>query len=198
MPMTPNHIFQKIGVHPSCVTRWGERVPVRGPGVYLVSRSRDGNASPRCQRCPFDHGVLADWIKRAPDMRLNEAVPTPAALDDYLSGFWHADEAIVYIGQATGLGARLEQFFRHRLGDRRPHAGGHWLKTLSHENLWIHAAACRSARDAIRLESLALDLFQAAVLSVRPELVATPARAIPFANRAHNGRKQTLLTKQTI
>ncbi len=39
---------------------------------------------------------------------------------------------MVYVGRAgKDVGGRIGDFYATPLGDPRPHAGGHWLKTLS-------------------------------------------------------------------
>jgi hypothetical protein len=63
-------------------------------------------------------------------------------LRDRLNQFWLSDESILYIGQtesSKGIKGRVSQYYRTELGERRPHAGGHLLKTLSILNqLFVH------------------------------------------------------------
>lgn len=105
--------------------RWGGRVPARGPGVYIVELPAP------LAKPPVDHRALRDWIERVPSLELDGHRPTPHELAARLEGFWLPSETVVYIGRTTAsLTGRLAAFYRTPLGDPRPHAGGHWLKTL--------------------------------------------------------------------
>src|SRR5437879_2359420 len=48
-----------------------------------------------------------------------------------VASFWLPDEVILYVGKATSLSTRVRQYYSTPLGARSPHAGGHFLKTLS-------------------------------------------------------------------
>lgn len=51
---------------------------------------------------------------------------------DRLATFWLPDEVVLYIGLAgASVRKRVRQYYRTPLGDKRPHAGGWWLKTLT-------------------------------------------------------------------
>ena len=54
--------------------------------------------------------------------------------------FWIPGQSIVYIGcTKRSLRTRLNQFYRHRFGDRSPHRGGQAL-TLLKCQLWVYWA----------------------------------------------------------
>ncbi|GIK17804.1 MAG: hypothetical protein BroJett003_27680 [Planctomycetota bacterium] len=100
-----------------------------------------------------------------------------------MNEFWLPDESIVYIGKATCIRKRLNQFHRHKLGSRSLHAGGHWLKTLSNlGELHIHYCTCPTADTAERKEDEALAAFKAQASARWRSHIHN---AVPFANRAH-------------
>jgi len=178
-----------------CV-RWGSRIAHQGPGVYMLSASEDRRCGAGPLDAPIATGAVDAWRARVPSMLLDDARPTRDALRAFLASCWVPGEAVVYVGKATNLSARTAQFFCHVLGNRRPHAGGHWIKTLSimHE-LFLHVAICPSPADAARMETAALDLFISSVPSAVRATLANPELPLPFANRVHptRGRKQSRL-----
>jgi len=97
-----------------------------------------------------------------------------------LDSFWIPGETVVYIGKATrSLATRIGQYYRTPLGDRAPHAGGHWIKTLSILDdlrvTWAEAEDPSTSED---------DLLRAFAELVSKEAAANlPAGPIlPFAN----------------
>src|SRR5262245_51227108 len=76
-----------------------------------------------------DRSSIQKWISRVPTMELDRSKATVLGVTARLSKFWLADESILYIGKATPLRSRIDAYYRTPLGDRGPHAGGHWLKT---------------------------------------------------------------------
>jgi hypothetical protein len=80
---------------------------------------------------PIDEGLLGAWIARVPTIKVDGVAGTVASLRERLSAWWVPDEPMVYIGRTgTNVARRIDDFYRTPLGDPRPHAGGHWLKTL--------------------------------------------------------------------
>lgn len=117
-------------------------------------------------------------------------MPQASDVVEVLGSFWLIDEPIIYIGKASSLRQRLGQYFRHELGDRRPHAGGHWIKTLEClQSTFIHYAETATESDARKKEDDALTIFKAGVSSQHRSRITNP---IPFANREHprGSRKQ--------
>ena len=113
-------------------------------------------------------------------MRIDGRRATAATLDARLRSFWIPGESVVYIGLAgTSLASRIRQFYRTPLGNRAPHAGGHWLKTLrgldAFQVTWAASATPDDDEDAL-LRAFARALPQSA-------LAHLPRGAIlPFAN----------------
>ena len=57
---------------------------------------------------------------------------------------WLPNEPIVYIGKThQAIGKRVGEFYRHRCGDRSPHAGGEVVKLLQCD-LWVYWSSANS------------------------------------------------------
>jgi hypothetical protein len=83
--------------------------------------------------------------------------------------------------------ARLvRQYYTTPLGARSPHAGGHWLKTLTNlEELFVHYAPVPDPNSA---ERAMLNRFCVKVSEETREALFDPARPLPFANLDWPGR----------
>jgi hypothetical protein len=196
MPQTPQSIAQAIGLCISQSFRWGQVACPAKPGIYLISLSADPTKSVTNKGPDFAKPAIESWIKRARDMRLDGKPCTTDRVASFISGFWHPAETIVYIGKSKDVRRRLRQFSSHSLGECRPHAGGHWLKTLANlDALWVHVAECAKYGQA---EDDAIRSFQQSVIQARPELRTLPLLAIPFANRRFHGDKQDRLTGEVF
>jgi hypothetical protein len=69
------------------------------------------------------------------------------------------------------------------LGDRRPHAGGHWIKTLTNlTSLTVHYAELDSVADPEDVEKQMLRTFSQAVSAQTRAAHPQPDLTIPFAN----------------
>lgn len=124
-PRPAPDLLRELGLLVDGPARWGERIRAESPGIYLVEWP-----SPE-ERAPIDHGVLRAWLERVPELRLDGARPTAHDLAERLGSYWLAAETLLYIGQSKrSLRARVAAQVATPLGDRRPYAGGHWLKTL--------------------------------------------------------------------
>jgi hypothetical protein len=81
---------------------------------------------------PIDPVLIRAWIKRVPSLRVDGKAPSTTELARRLSSFWIAGETVLYVGLAgTSIRKRVGQYYRTALGNPGPHAGGHWIKTLS-------------------------------------------------------------------
>lgn len=167
-------LLTPVGLTLGGTVTWGERIPSIAPGVYVIE-----TLAP-LPEAPLDLRAIAAWITRLPNLRLDGRSPTPDQLADRLREFWIPDEPIVYVGRAgTNLRTRVGQFYRTPLGDRGPHAGGHWLKTLA------GLAMCRitwaETEDPSRMEDELLvafaDRLSTAALGHLPD-----GPVLPFAN----------------
>ncbi|TVQ82260.1 MAG: GIY-YIG nuclease family protein, partial [Phycisphaeraceae bacterium] len=179
--------------------QWGVPVASTRPGIYIISLCPGPDSLAALPSAPIDLTLIERWIGRVPRMVLDRQRPTISVLAEYLRSFWLPDEPILYIGTATSLRSRLNQFVNHTLGDRAPHKGGHWLKTLNIlDELHIHYAVATSPDHALDLESRAIRLFSEHVSDASRANLPRPEVAIPFANmRDHiRRRKQSRLRHQ--
>jgi transcription elongation GreA/GreB family factor len=94
--------------------------------VYIIELPAPVSAA------PIDFNAVGRWIERVPTLTVDGATPTGRDLAARLHGVWVADQTVLYIGlSGASIGARVGAFVRTPLGDRRPYAGGYWLKTLT-------------------------------------------------------------------
>jgi transcription elongation factor GreA len=166
-------------------TTWTTPVRSNRPGVYLVELPGAGATA------PIDFNAVGRWLERVPSLSLDGARPTGRELAARLHGFWLADQSVLYVGTSgASLGSRIGAFHRTLLGDRKPYAGGYWLKTLSeHDRLrvwWAETDAPEEYEDAL------LETFAAGVPAEVAARLHDPAVVLPFANlrTAEGVRKQ--------
>jgi hypothetical protein len=100
-----------------------------------------------------------------------------------LNSFWLPDENIIYIGQTeskSGLKGRVRQYYNTELGERKPHAGGHWIKTLNVLNqLFVHYIP---TQNPIPTEEKILRAFVSQVSKSTLDNLHDKTLPIPFAN----------------
>jgi hypothetical protein len=164
------------------VIAWGETVPEPGPGVYVISLSEDADAdAPSSLACPISFPAIQDWLNVRPELRLDGRRPSVPELAARIAAFWVPDEVILYIGLAgTSLRARVRQYVQTPLGARRPHAGGHFLKTLNNlDDLHVHWAPTSQPKEA---EHGMLAVFCNGVSDQSRGQVLDPDHPFPFAN----------------
>jgi len=165
---------------------WGRPVQAQGPGVFVVE------APALLASAPIELTRVGKWIERVEGLRLDGEVPTSKALAARLGSFWLPSQTVLYIGASdASVARRVAAMAKTELGDRRPAAGGHWLKTLrSLDGLkvwWAATAATEEYEDAL------LVAFAAGVPEA--DLAALPDRSVvlPWANlrRPTGERKAT-------
>jgi transcription elongation factor GreA len=186
-------LLRSVGLLADGPAVWGRPVPAQGPGVFLFELSAP---------TPTAHLELTrvgKWIERVETLRLDGERPTSRALSARLASFWLPSQTVLYVGAtAQSVGRRVASIAHTELGDRRPHAGAHWLKTLrSLEGVrvwWAPTAATEEYEDAL------LAAFAAGVPAA--DLAGLPDRTVvlPWANlRTVTGeRKATGLSGSLI
>ncbi len=116
--------------------------------------------------------------------------------------FWLPDETVVYIGMTNlSIGGRVGAFVKTPLGDRRPHAGGHWLKTLTVLSelrvWWAPTSAPEEYEDAL-LSAFAQGVTPEAAAALRDRSVVLPWANLQSATneRKQHGIKGALLAEE--
>ncbi|MDP3684348.1 MAG: hypothetical protein Q8S01_10485, partial [Ignavibacteria bacterium] len=146
MATTINDLLNAAGLEQGRLktAKWGQRLDSNSIGIYIISTCGEPDKNSNLyDQAPIDENILRFWLSKVPTFQIDKAAnPTLYDLKKRLSGFWFPDENIVYIGQTEsggGLRSRVNQYYRTELGERKPHAGGHWIKTLKILNqLFVH------------------------------------------------------------
>jgi hypothetical protein len=186
MPTTVSQLFQSAKINLTGTVKWRERVPSQADGVYVVSLSADSTLNAGIlENAPISLEAVRKWVIRVPKIELdNLRNPEPEAIAERLSRFWLPDENIVYIGKTDAkLVDRLKDYHTTELGNRRPHARGHWIKTLTNlESLYIHFAECSMSEWGKIVESFLLKSFINGVSNMSRSVLRDPEHPFPFAN----------------
>ena len=167
-------LFRAVGLQPDGPAVLGRPMRASGPGVYIVELPEALGAP------PIDIARIGKWIEQVDTLRLDGARPTARELAARLTSFWLPSRRVLYIGAAeSSIASRVAALDRHVLGERRPHAASHWLKTLrvpAFRVWWAPTRAVEEYEDA---------LMTAFGESVPPEEAARlpdPAVILPWAN----------------
>src|SRR5438105_6849184 len=132
MPSTVTELLEEAKLKRSASVAWGTPVPTFEAGVYVVTLGDETESIAAARaRCPISSESIMRWLAVRPELTLDGARPSPGALSARVASFWLPDEVILYVGKATSLSTRVRQYYSTPLGARSPHAGGHFLKTLS-------------------------------------------------------------------
>ncbi len=154
---------------------------------------------------PIELTRVGKWIERVPDLALDGSRPSSRALAARLAAFWLPSQVVLYIGATdTSIGGRLNAMAATTLGDRRPHAGGHWLhvlRALPTTRLWWAATnAVEEYEDAL-LTAFA-DAVDPSDLAAQLAVSASGAGPVvlPFANlrRPTGERRPTGLSRSLL
>ena len=183
-PLAAPDLLRSVGLVVDGPAAWGTRVRSSRPGVYVIELPSAPDSA------PVDFDAIGRWLERVPGLTIDGAQPTGRELAARLHRFWLPGQPVLYIGMsAVSIGARLDAFARTPLGDRKPHAGGYWLKALSGlEQLrvwWAETDAAEEYQDAL------LDAFGAGVPTAEVATLPETSVVLPFANlQAPDGRRK--------
>lgn len=174
-PLGAAELLRSVGLLADGPATWGTRVRSERPGVYLVE------LSPPLAAAPVDFNAIGRWLEHVPGLTLDGTRPTGRELAARLHRFWLPDQTVLYVGtSAASIGARVAAFQRTPLGDRKPYAGGYWLKTLTGLDRlrvwWAESDATEEYEDAL------LEAFAATVPPETAALLHDPEVILPFAN----------------
>ncbi len=179
-------LLRSVGLMADGPGQWGRPVPAPGPGVFIVEMAGPLPAA------PIDLSRVGKWIERVETLRLDGERPTSKVLAARLAAFWLPSQTILYVGTSeASVRRRLAAIAATELGDRRPHAGGHWLKILRNLDAariwWAGTTATEEYEDAL------LEAFADGVPEVERAVLPDSEVVLPFANlrRISGGRKST-------
>jgi transcription elongation factor GreA len=186
-------LLRSVGLMADGPMVWGRPVPAQGPGIFVIESPAPLAAA------PIELTRVGKWIERVETLRLDGERPTSRSLAARLGSFWLPSHTVLFIGSSdASVGRRVAAIARTELGDRRPAAGGHWLKTLrSLDGLkvwWARTAATEEYEDAL------LAAFAAGIPDEERALLPDPAIVLPWANlrRLTGERKPTGLSGSLI
>jgi hypothetical protein len=184
MPTIVENLFREvIGKVPDGCVIWGEPISNHLKGIYVVE-----SKYPISVNNIFDDAI-AKWIERAPHILVDQDTPSIDIIKERLSQFIYPDETVLYIGQTGAkISRRVRSFYVHTLGNRSPHRGGHWIKTLNASTpLEIHFAAVDNPN---LVENEMLNYYINHVSKVSEKLNYDPNLLLPFANLTFNNQKK--------
>jgi transcription elongation factor GreA len=176
-------LLASVGLMADGPVMWGRPISAKGPGLYAVELPAPVPAP------PIELTRVGKWIERVPSLRLDGERPTSKALVARLASYWLPSTPVLYVGATGGsVGGRVIALAHHVLGDRRPHADGHWLFTLrgleQARIWWAETDAPEEYLDAV------LDAF-AASIGEPPSERPAGSLLIPWANgRRPTGERQ--------
>ncbi len=183
-------LLRAVGLLPDGPVLWGRPLTSRASGVYVVELAEPA------PRAPIEMDRIGRWIEGRAELRVDGVRPTGRVLRARLGSLWLPAETILYVGATTGsVGGRVLAMAHHVLGDRRPHADGHWLHTLVGIDRarvwWAETDATEEYLDSI-FEAFAVGAAErasapGAMIDGRPE----GASFMPWANtRRQTGERQ--------
>lgn len=182
MTISVGELFKKSELQPAGVVQWGDQASLDGPGVYVVASTPDlSDAVGRSGIYQSDPTAFESLRTVCPSMTVDGAPATSEQLADRIGAFWIPGSAALYIGLAgTSVRKRINQYYRTQIGQRAPHAGGWWLKTLGNlGELFVHYAAAEAPKSA---EARLLATYAAEVHPSVRRALHDPERIAPFAN----------------
>ena len=188
-PRSAVALIRSLDLLPDGPIVWGQAVPSRSPGIFLVE------IATRSDEAPIDIVVVREWLERVPGLMLDGERPTATQLAARLASFWLPQQTVLYVGRTSkSLAARVSSLLHTPLGDRKPHPGGHWLWTLRDVSKlriwWAETAASEEYEDGLA-NAVAADVDPAVAT-----ILAGFGPILPWANvtSASGGTKHTGIT----
>ncbi|MDF9751550.1 hypothetical protein [Arthrobacter sp. ES3-54] len=184
MTISVGELFSEAGLSPAGVVRWGDRIPLDLPGVYVVASTSDlGDPVGLVGAYRHDPRALDALMEICPSVTVDGRPASSHDLAERIGGFWIPETSVLYVGLAgTSVQKRVDQYYGTRIGQRSPHAGGWWMKTLVNlEALFVHYAAAETPESA---EADLLKSFAEAVPPSARQALHDSERIAPFANVA--------------
>ena len=120
--MTVVELFREAKLSPNEPVPWGTPISEFRKGIYVVARIEDPMMG--CKPCALS---FKDRLTR------NLVIDF-----EYERPRWLPNEQVLYIGGTTrSLCVRIAEFYCHKVGNKRPHAGGQVVKLLGCD-LWVY------------------------------------------------------------
>lgn len=192
MPTTVKQLFDAFEIKNFNKITWRTKFSDNNEGIYIVSLSPFYDKNLSSSSLIFDDINLKYWIDKLPDFTIDGVKPTVQTLKKRLSEFWLNDESILYIGKAPkrsngdGMSNRVEEYYRTKLGDRSPHSGGQWLKTLANENsLTVFYGQIKNSSG---IEVKMFDYFMKNISQISLMNLRDKIYPLPFANLRYKSR----------
>lgn len=182
MTISVGELFDECGLRSAGVVQWGNQVELDVPGIYIVASTPDlDDPAGQVDNYRPNFEAFDALGSVCPRVTVDGFPATSEKLAERIGAFWIPETAVLYVGLAgTSVRKRVSQYYRTRIGQRSPHAGGWWLKTLVDlESLFVHYAEAQTPRLA---EDRLLKTFAAAVPPSARGTLHDPERIAPFAN----------------
>jgi len=183
-----NELIKHFNLPKSKMVQWNEKIPTEKEGIYIVSLSGDpGLNNGILNKIPISKDIIDKWIKKVNGFEIDKELTFDSdKIVERLSQFWLPDENIIYIGKAPirsngkGIGNRVKEFYNTDYGEKRPHAGGHWIKALTVLNkLKVHYILCDNSGE---IEIKLLKYFIDNVSGESKQILRDKELMLPFAN----------------
>lgn len=188
MPTTITQLISKFNLPNVGRVKWFEKIQTESEGIYIVSLSDNPNCnSGTLNDLPISKDIIEKWIAKVNGFELDKVKTHDSELIiQRLSKFWLPDENILYIGKAPlrkngkGLANRINEFYNTEYGNKRPHAGGHWLKSLNVLNdLFIYYL---TTTNSDKIEKELLKYFCKNVTERTRKILKDKELPLPFGN----------------
>ncbi len=168
-------LLRSVGLLADGPAVWSRPMRASGAGIFIIELPNPPGTA------PIELTRIGKWIERLPGMRIDGQEATSKAVAARLASFWIPSTSVLYVGTSQqSMAARVGAIERTALGDRRPYAGGNWLKTLTGLERarvwWAGTDATEEYEDAL------FSAFAAAIPEADREKLPDPKVVLPFAN----------------
>ena len=173
-------LLRSVGLLADGPAVWGRPMRASGPGIFIIELPHPPATA------PIELTRIGKWIERLPGMKIDGEEATSKAVAARLASFWIPSTSVLYVGTSQqSMAARVGAIERTVLGDRRPYAGGNWLKTLTGLERarvwWAGTDATEEYEDAL------FTAFAAAIPDADRERLPDATVVLPFANLRSSG-----------
>ncbi|WP_289746306.1 hypothetical protein [uncultured Bacteroides sp.] len=190
MATSIKELVEKVQLSPDKIqsVKWDTPINCKSEGVYIISMSDTAESKITMEEFPISIDILKNWIKKLDYFTLDgEKTKDANKIKNRLAEFWLPDESILYIGKAPlrnngkgGIGNRVKEYYNTAIGERSPHAGGHWIKLLENlEKLHVFYIPCNNSTE---IEKRMIDTFGKSVSESTKERLSEKGPILPFAN----------------